>query len=350
MSPTVRPAVVGATGYTGAELTRILLQHPHSRVPMLLHDREDSAPGDLAEAYPQLAGIAPRGALAIERFSWDRMRDAGVDVLFLCTPHEVSRRLAPEAIARGVRVVDLSGAWRLKNAANRAVYAFEDANPATASLLDASAAYGIPELHAATIADARLVANAGCYATSIILALAAWIEGGLLDLEYGVICDAKSGVSGAGKTPTSRTHFVEVGDNLSAYNVFGHRHTGEMLEQLGLDAGQLQFTPHLLPIPRGILSTIYVRAAEGTRAGDLDTCLREFYSDAPFVRVHGSTRLPEIRFALHSNFCDVGFAMEPGGRRVVLVSCLDNLVKGAAGQAVQNMNVMFGRDQREGLQ
>lgn len=351
MDTTVQPAVVGATGYTGAELTRLLLKHPRARAPLLLHDREDGAPLDLVDAYPQLARATARAEqYQIERFSWLRLREAGVDVLFLCTPHEVSRRLAPQAIERGYRVVDLSGAWRLKIAANRAVYAFEDANPETASHLDASAAYGIPELHAATIADARLVANAGCYATSVILALAAWIDGGLVDLEHGVICDAKSGVSGAGKQPTTRTHFVEVSDNLSAYNVFGHRHTGEIREQLGLGAGQLQFTPHLLPIPRGILSTIYVHAAAGTRASDLDACLREFYCDAPFVRVHGSARLPEIRHALHSNYCDVGFAMEPDGRRVVLVSCLDNLVKGAAGQAVQNFNVMFGWDEREGLQ
>lgn len=349
MDTTVQPAVVGATGYTGAELTRLLLKHPRSRKPLLLHDREDGTPLDLADAYPHLAS-GHDGSRTIERFSWLRLREAGVDVLFLCTPHEVSRRLAPLAVERGYRVVDLSGAWRLKDAANRAVYAFEDENPATASHLDASAAYGIPELHAAKIADARLVANAGCYATSVILALAAWIDGGLVDLAHGVICDAKSGVSGAGKQPTARTHFVEVSDNLSAYNVFGHRHTGEIREQLRLDAGQLQFTPHLLPIPRGILSTIYVRAAEGTRASDLDACLREFYSDAPFVRVHGNARLPEIRFALHSNYCDVGFVMEPDGRRLVLVSCLDNLVKGAAGQAVQNLNVMFGWDQREGLQ
>jgi N-acetyl-gamma-glutamyl-phosphate reductase len=172
----------------------------------------------------------------------------------------------------------------------------------------------------------------------------------LINLERGVVCDVKSGVSGAGKQPTTRTHFVEVSDNFSAYTVFGHRHTGEIREQLGLDNGQLQFTPHLLPIPRGILSTIYVRATEGTRASDLDACLREFYRDAPFVRVFGRSRLPEIRFSLHTNFCDIGFEMEPNGRRVVLVSCLDNLVKGAAGQAVQNFNVMHGWDQREGLQ
>ncbi len=347
MDATVQPAVVGATGYTGAELTRLLLDHPRARTPRLFSERDDAAPADLADACPQFAADA---RLPIERFSWEGLRAAGVDVLFLCTPHEVSRRLAPLALERGYRVVDLSGAWRLKDAANRAVYAFEDANPETASRLDASAAYGIPELHAGAIADARLVANAGCYATSVILALSAWIDGGLVDLAHGVIVDAKSGVSGAGKAASARTHFVEVSDNLSAYSVFGHRHTGEMREQLGLSADQLQFTPHLLPVPRGILSTIYVRATSGTRASDLDACLREFYAGAPFVRVHGSKRLPEIRFTLHSNYCDVGFAMEPEGERVVLVSCLDNLVKGAAGQAVQNLNVMFGWDQREGLQ
>jgi N-acetyl-gamma-glutamyl-phosphate reductase len=349
VTPTVQPAVVGATGYTGAELTRLLLTHPRSRVPLLLHDREDGAPGDFAEVYPQFAPTR-EPLLPIEHFSWDLVREQGVDLLFLCTPHDVSRRLAPLAIERGVRVVDLSGAWRLKDAANRAVYAFEDENPETASLLDASAAYGIPELNAESIAEAHLVANAGCYATSVILALAAWIDGGLLDLEAGVICDAKSGVSGAGKQATARTQFVEVSDNFSAYNVFGHRHAGEIREQLDLDPSQFQFTPHLLPIPRGILSTIYVRAAQGTRARDLDACLREFYAKAPFVRVHGSARLPEIRHSLHTNFCDLGFAVEPDGHRVVLVSCLDNLVKGAAGQAVQNMNVMLGFDQREGLQ
>ncbi len=350
MTTTVQPAVVGATGYTGAELTRLLLKHPRCRVPLLFHDREDHTPTRFTELYPQHAGADASALLPIDRFDWEHMQRAGVDVLFLCTPHEVSRRLVPHAVERGLRVVDLSGAWRLKQATHRAVYAFEDENPHAASHLDASAAYGIPELRAAAIAEASVVANAGCYATSVILALAAWVEGGLLDLDAGVVCDSKSGVSGAGKAATARTHFVEVSDNFSAYNVFGHRHTGEMIEQLGLSSSQLQFTPHLLPIPRGIFSTIYVRAANGTRARDLDACLREFYSDAPFVRVRGVSRLPEIRFTLNTNYCDLGFEMEPDGSRVLLVSCLDNLVKGASGQAVQNFNIMWGFDQKEGLQ
>ena len=353
MPTTVQPAVVGATGYTGAELTRFLLKHPRCRTPLLFHDRDATASADFAELYPQFCGERngpAKPALAVERLDWEQMARSGVDVLFLCTPHEVSRRLVPQAVERGLRVVDLSGAWRLKQATHRAVYAFEDENPQAASALDASAAYGIPELRASAIADARVVANAGCYATSIILALAAWIDGGLLDVDAGVVCDSKSGVSGAGKAATARTHFVEVSDNFAAYNVFGHRHTGEVLEQLGLERAQLQFTPHLLPIPRGIFSSIYVRAHNGTRARDLDACLREFYRDAPFVRVRGSGKLPEIRFTLHTNYCDIGFEMEPEGPRVLLVSCLDNLVKGASGQAVQNFNVMCGFDQREGLQ
>jgi N-acetyl-gamma-glutamyl-phosphate reductase len=193
------------------------------------------------------------------------------------------------------------------------------------------------------------VANPGCYATSIILALAPLVCASMVDLEHGVICDSKSGVSGAGKQPTQRTHFVEVAENLSAYAIFGHRHTGEVLEQLNLGPGQLVFTPHLLPIPRGILSTIYVRLKQASTAAAVESCLRSFYSNKPWVRVFASPKLPEIQFSLRTNFCDIGAALDSDGKRLILISCLDNLVKGAAGQAVQNMNVMFGWDEREGL-
>ena len=195
-----------------------------------------------------------------------------------------------------------------------------------------------------------MLANPGCYPTSIILALAPWIRAGYIDVEHGIICDSKSGVSGAGKTPSSTTHFVEVDDNLSAYSVFGHRHSGEVLEQLGIDSGSLQFTPHLLPIPRGILSTIYVKLAYSVAAEELEQSLREFYAGKPWVRVFGAARLPQIKFSLNTNYCDIGFSLSPDGKRAVLVSCLDNLLKGAAGQAVQNMNLMFGFNEKEGLQ
>jgi len=347
MGTQIQPAVVGSTGYAGFELTRILLGHKCVRKPLLLRrESEESSHIDLADIYPQLAYA--NGTLPVESFSWKKLKDAGTDVLFLCTPHEVSRAWALEAIDKGLRVVDLSGAWRLKCPANRAVYKFEDADPVRAAQLDNTAAFGIPELHENEIKSAQVVANAGCYATSIILALAPWIRAGLIDVEHGIICDSKSGVSGAGKQPTAKTHFVEAADNLSAYSVFGHRHTGEILEQLGLKNEQLQFTPHLLPIPRGILSTIYVRLKDKTPVAELERCFREFYAGQPWVRVFGQ-KLPQIRYSVNTNYSDIGFSVAPDGHRAVVVSCLDNLIKGAAGQAVQNMNVMFGWDQREGL-
>jgi N-acetyl-gamma-glutamyl-phosphate reductase len=340
----VQPAVYGATGYSGFELVRLLARHAGVKKPLLLRRNGESGPADdLADVYPQLCG---NGGFPLKNLSWQQMKDAGVDVVFFATPHEFSRELAPDAIARGFRVIDLSGAWRLKEAANREVYGFGEGS----SQLDDSAAYGLPELHADVIKQAALLANPGCYSTSIILALAPWIHAGFVDVEHGIICDSKSGVSGAGKQPTSKTHFVEVDGDFSAYSVFGHRHTGEMLEQLGLNAGALQFTPHLLPIPRGILSTIYVKLVKQATADELEQVLREFYAGKPWVRVFGAARLPQIKFSVNTNYCDIGFALSPDGQRAVLVSCLDNLLKGAAGQAVQNMNLMFGFDEREGLQ
>jgi N-acetyl-gamma-glutamyl-phosphate reductase len=341
----MQTAVVGATGYAGFELARLLARHPKLAPPLLM-GRDDAkvAPGDLAEAYPHVAG---NGHLPIEPFEWEKL--ASAEVVFFATPHEASRELAPQAIARGLKVVDLSGAWRLHDAANRAVYGFHENGTAAANAkLQKQAVYGLPELHAKKIAGARLVANPGCYATSIILALAPLVKGGWLDREHCIVCDAKSGVSGAGKAPTQKTHFVEVADNLSAYSVFGHRHTGEILEQLALDGGQVTFTPHLLPIPRGILSTVYVKLARRASDQQVEGCFRKFYAGKPWVRVFG-TKLPQIQYSLRTNFCDVGFALGPDGRRLVVVSCLDNLMKGAAGQAVQNLNVMHGWDEKAGL-
>ncbi len=175
------------------------------------------------------------------------------------------------------------------------------------------------------------------------------LRAGLVDLDHGIVCDSKSGISGAGKTPTAKTHFMYGANNLSAYSVFGHRHTGELLEQLDLTSAQIQFTPHLLPIPRGILSTIYLRLASPAEPAAIERCLRDFYASAPMVRVRETGTLPDILAVAHTSYCDLGFSLAPDGRRLVLVSCLDNLLKGAAGQAVQNMNLMCGYDQSEGL-
>ena len=343
----IQPAIVGAAGYAGFELTRLLLRHPHMKPPLLLA-REEGASSALTDIYPQISGNG-NSKLALEPFSWELLRARGVDLLFLATPHEISRQWVPEAMRRGIRVVDLSGAWRLREPQHRAIYNFHDADPTAAEKTMTQAVYGLPELHRAHISDAALVANPGCYATSCILALAPLLSAGLLDIAAGIICDSKSGVSGAGKQPTPRTHFVEVAGNFSAYSVFKHRHTGEIVEQLGLADADLVFTPHLLPIPRGILSTIYARLRSPMEAGAIESGFRSFYEDSHFVRIFAPGRLPEVQHSAYSNFCDIGFVLGPDKQKLVIVSCLDNLLKGAAGQAVQNMNLMFGWTESEGL-
>lgn len=347
MPAKLKSAVLGASGYSGLELTRILERHPRLEKPVLLR-RESSGDGvkDLAEIFPELSG---NGGYPLRPLSWPELKRQGVQLLFLATPHEASRALVPEAIAQGLRVIDLSGAWRLRQAQHRAIYAFEDADAVTAAELTEKAVYGLPELNGDRIAPAQLVANPGCYATSVILALAPLLGAGWIDRGHGIISDSKSGVSGAGKAPTSRTHFVSVADNFLAYSVFNHRHLGEMVEQLGLDDAELTFTPHLLPIPRGILSTIYVNLNRAIHSAEVESCLRDFYSGRPWVRVFAAPKLPQLQFSLHTNYCDLGFCLAEDGQRLVLVSCVDNLLKGAAGQAVQNMNLMYGWEEREGL-
>jgi N-acetyl-gamma-glutamyl-phosphate reductase len=348
MPAKLQVAVLGATGYSGLELTRLLLRHPRVEKPVLLRcsDESGNPKVNLSDLFPVLSG---NGAYPLEPLSWPRLKQQGVALLFLATPHEASRQLVPQAVAHGIRVIDLSGAWRLKLAQHRAIYGFKDEESATAAELTAKAVYGLPELNRDQIAGASIVANPGCYATSIILALAPLLTAGFADRSKGIVADSKSGVSGAGKEPTSRTHFVSVADNLSAYGVFTHRHLGEIAEQLHLSSSEITFTPHLLPIPRGILSTIYVHLKEPMPAAQIESCYREFYKGGRFVRLFQTPKLPEIQFSLHTNYCDLGFCLAPDGQRLVIVSCEDNLIKGAAGQAVQNMNLIHGWPEEEGL-
>src|SRR5580698_9066455 len=354
MKDIVQTGVIGVTGYAGAELARLLLHHPRLRgkPPVFAGrvDEKDAARGGvpLEEIHPQLADNNGSGSLKVEPFSWERLKDRGVEVLFLATPHEQSREWVPEALKHGLRVVDLSGAWRLTDAKNRAVYAFEDEGSKIAAATQAKAIYGMPELHREEIAGARLVANPGCYATSVILPLKPLVAAGLIDLEHGIVADAKSGVSGAGKSPTAKTHFMYAADNLSAYGVFAHRHTGELLEQIGISKEEIIFTPHLLPIPRRILSTIYVRFKKAQTRESVAQVYREFFAGSPMVRLYEKA-LPQIQYSVHTNYADIGFQLDAGGKRAIIVSCLDNLLKGAAGQAVQNLNVIEGWPESEGL-
>jgi N-acetyl-gamma-glutamyl-phosphate reductase len=361
MGGKLKTAVLGATGYSGLELTRLLARHPRIEAPLLLRrgaEAEAVTETDTARVAPA-AGMQPlagtgasngNGHSTAQPFSWAALQKHGAELLFLATPHAVSRELVPEAITRGLRIIDLSGAWRLKQEQNRAIYNFKDDDAHAAAELDERAVYGLPELNADQMPSAALVANPGCYATSVILALAPLLSAQIVDRERGIISDSKSGVSGAGKEPTARTHFVSVADNFSAYSVFGHRHTGEILEQLALNSGELTFTPHLLPIPRGILSTIYVQLKQQMTPDEIESCFRDFYQGRKFVRIFPASSLPEIQFSVHTNYCDLGFCLAPDGRRLIVVSCLDNLLKGAAGQAVQNMNLMYDWDETEGLQ
>ena len=355
MKQTVQTAVMGVTGYAGAELARLLLRHPRLQgtPPVFVGrvDEKDAARGGipLAEIHPPLADSLGSGKLKQEPFSWELLAERGVEILFLATPHEQARTWVPAALERGIRVIDLSGAWRLTEDSNRAVYAFEDDGTEAAAAIQAQAVYGMPELYRQHIVGAKLIANPGCYATSVILALRPLVAAGLVNLEHGIVADSKSGVSGAGKSPSPKTHYMYAADNLSAYGAFTHRHTGELLEQIGLSADQITFTPHLLPIPRGILSTIYLRFNEPQTRESVAKVYGEFFAESPMVRLYNKS-LPQIQYIVRTNYADIGFELSADGRRAVIVSCLDNLLKGASGQAVQNLNVLEGWGEAEGLE
>jgi N-acetyl-gamma-glutamyl-phosphate reductase len=339
----LRVAVAGATGYAGRELLRLLARHPSARVTRLMSSGRHEKKGfPIEHSHPQLRG---KFDVPCEPLSLEGLVASEVDVVFLATPHETALELAPLLLDRNVRVVDLSGAFRLKDAAAYPRwYGFEHHAPAALR----EAVYGLTELNAAEVRQARLVANPGCYATSVILGLAPVLKQGWADPSAGIISDSKSGASGAGRAPSDKLHFVELNENCRAYGLFNHRHVPEMLQALRLAEKDFIFTPHLLPITRGILSTIYVRLAKPRSAEEVEALYRDFYSKAPLVRVLGAA-LPEIQSAAHTNYTDIGFALDSGGERLIIVSALDNLGKGAAGQAVQNMNLMFGFEEATAL-
>jgi N-acetyl-gamma-glutamyl-phosphate reductase len=345
MSDRTKVAVVGATGYAGFELARLLLRHPEIEKPIFYVRGEHANVRCLTEIFPQLRGWGEARCMPL---SAGAIANSGANVVFLSTPHEASLELVPELLAENsrLRVVDLSGALRFREPKTFADwYKVAPANPETLS----EAVYGLPELYADALPKARLVANPGCYATSVILGLRPLVEAGWINSSRGVVCDCKSGVSGAGKEPKRETHFVEVNENFRAYGVFTHRHTPEIAEHAGIALDDFIFTTHLLPVERGILSTLHVWLAQPRRADEIESLYRRSYAERRMVRILPGGRLPELQHVTHTNFCDIGFALDPSGERLVILSCLDNLGKGAAGQAVQNMNEMFGYPETAGL-
>ena len=328
--------IVGHRGYGGAELARILERHPHAR-PVLVEHREDAGGGPTVKGAKRLPQIPCTG---------DAVRAEGLALVFLATPPEVSMELAPVMLKAGTRVVDLSGAFRLRTPENYAAwYHAKHTEP----VLLAEAAYGLPEFCRERIPGARLVANPGCYPTAANLAIRPLLEAGVIDRAAGIVCDAKSGVSGAGRKATLKTSFCEVTENFSAYSVLKHRHVPEVLMISGLEEREFSFTAQLLPLDRGILETIYFRASIATSAEEIVGIYEKRYAGEPFMRIYEPGGVPDLRAVARTNFCDIGAVFDAKTGRAVVVSAIDNLTKGAAGQAVQNMNLMLGYAETEGL-
>ena len=318
-----RIAIIGVTGYAGQELDRLLAAHPAFQTAGRFASKADERTG-------------------AEAFSLERLQSYSPDAVVLATEHEFSMHTVPDLLKAGIRVVDMSGAFRLKDPRLYPEwYGFEHSSPELLS----EAVYGLPEFWSESIRSARLVANPGCYATAAVLPLIPLYKAKAIDPACTVVVDGKSGVSGAGRAPKPETHFCEVNENLSAYGVLKHRHTPEMISQLpGGTLDRFVFTPHLIPITRGILNTITLRTADRASAYSI---LADTYAKSPFVRVLPAGQLPNVHSIVRTNLCSIGVATK--GANTVIVSVLDNLVKGAAGQAVQNLNLMFNGEQVEGL-
>lgn len=334
----LKVAIIGASGYTGVELIRLLSNHPEVEITAVTS--EQSAGKSIAEVFPSLSGVFEK---SLEHISIETIAQKA-DLVFTALPHQKAMDYVPRFLELGKKVIDLSADFRIKDAATYGAWYEEHKAP---ELLK-EAVYGLPELHRTEIRNARLIANPGCYPTSAILALAPLLKNGLIEASSLVI-DSKSGVSGAGRSATQDTHFTEVNEGFKAYKVGEHRHTPEIEQELSILAGsqiRVSFTPHLLPVSRGILSTIYaslISQESGVRGQEeLNDLYDEFYKDERFVRVYPKGSFPNINNVKGSNFCDIGIKLDKRTNRVVIISAIDNLTKGAAGQAVQNMNIMYG--------
>jgi N-acetyl-gamma-glutamyl-phosphate reductase len=331
--------IAGFRGYSGQELVAILSRHPQVE-PVLLEHRE-------SEDRPQPIGRPRFRKLPCTP---ETVRAEGLAAVFLPTPAEASMELAPALLAAGAKVIDLSGAFRLGTAENYTRWYKE---PHTAPELLEEAAYGLPEFCRLAIAKARLIANPGCYPTAANLALKPLLDAGVVVREAGIVCDAKSGVSGAGRKPSLKTSFCEATENFSTYAILEHRHVPEILRTSQLDEAELSFTAQLIPIDRGILETIYFRAKDVRSGADLLDIYQQRYANPQaseaMIRLYTPGQVPDVRSVARTNFCDLGIQFDARTGRAVIVAAIDNLGKGAAGQAVQNMNLVLGFPETTGL-
>lgn len=336
----IKVAILGATGYAGIELVRLLCSHPDTEIKMLVS--QTYAGQRISDVYPNF-----RHVLDLTCESLDVEKAADCDVVFTALPHGASKEVIPALYQKGLKVIDLSGDFRYNDAR---VYEQWYGTPHSAPGLLAESVYGLPELHRNQIEQARLIGNPGCYTTCSILGLAPLLKNRLIEFE-NIIIDAKSGVTGAGRGLGLDYHFCECTENSKAYKIGTHRHTSEIEQELSLLAGAditLSFTPHLIPQKRGILSTMYANLKTDISEAEIRRLYQEYYQDEYFVRVYQSG-LPETNHVAGSNFVDIGMTVDKRLERVVVVSALDNLIKGAAGQAIQNMNLLCGLDEKTGL-
>jgi N-acetyl-gamma-glutamyl-phosphate reductase len=334
-------AVIGSTGYAGAELVRILSAHPQAKLTMITS--RQYAGQLFSDVYPAMAGIVN---LTCQSFSEGAVSEAA-DVVFTALPHKTSTEVVPGLVARGKKVVDLSADFRFKDPSIYEAW-YE---PHEAKDLLKTAVYGLPELYFDDIKNASLVGNPGCYPTSVLLPLLPIIKATFVDPD-SIIADSKSGTSGAGRSVSLATHYCEVNEGFKAYNVAKHRHNPEIDEVLSLFCGRTirtTFTPHLVPMTRGMLTTVYVALTEDVTIQDVASYLDSFYADKPFVRLCPQGGFPNTMHVKGTNYCDIGFQVATGTKRLILISAIDNLVKGASGQAVQNMNIMLGLPETAGL-
>jgi N-acetyl-gamma-glutamyl-phosphate reductase len=337
----IRAAVAGGTGYAGAELVRLLSGHPG--VELTAITSRQFAGKRFDRVFPAMAG---RVDLICEAMEPERLASCA-EVVFTALPHRLPMALAPPLLARGCKVVDLSADFRFADAA-----VYESAyQPHASPALLKEAVYGLSEVYDAAIRRAALVGNPGCYPTCVLLPLVPLVKAGLIDLET-IVADCKSGVSGAGRSPALTVHHCEVNESFKPYKVAAHRHNPEMEAVLSREAGRpvrLTFVPHLVPMTRGMLATIYARPSGALTAEAVADCLARFYRGRPFIRLRPAEAPPDTLHVRGTNYCDIGFVLDERNRRLILMAAIDNLVKGAAGQAVQNMNLMFGLEETAGL-